>query len=193
MTDLKERRGLDGKVYQPAEDSYLLAKSVSAELQNRDDNPRVLDVGTGSGFIAEYIKKHAEVPVIGTDINPHACQEAQNRGIEVIRGNLVEPFHRDAFDVIVCNPPYLPDSPEGTFDDWMEVALSGQTSGKDVIDQLLEASQRVLKPDGLLYLLISTLTGIDEVIDSVERTGRSAAVIAEDNYPFETLVVLKII
>lgn len=187
--DLKERRGLDEQVYQPAEDSFLLASAAVDDIEAED---RVLDVGTGSGIVGEYIHEKTGAKTVGIDINPHACRAAVTRGVEAVRGDLVSPFAANSFDVIVCNPPYLPDHPDGTFDDWMEQALTGGETGRELIDQLIETMPRVLTTDGTAYLMISTLTDVDAVATAAGSRGFGVAAVAEQAYPFETLTVLKL-
>ncbi len=189
MTDLRERRGLTEQVYGPAEDSYLLARTACEAIQSTD---LVIDVGTGSGFVAAQIAAETDARVIGSDINPHACRTARDRGVEVVRADLLTPFADDTADVVVCNPPYLPEEPAAAFDDWMEVALSGGHSGRELIDRFLQTVPRVLRPDGIVFLLVSTLTGIDAVVEEAAAAGFSVAAVAEESYPYETLTVLKL-
>lgn len=186
---LRERRGLDNQVYQPAEDSFLLA---NAAVEGIDPADRVLDVGTGSGIIGEYIQEETGAETIGIDINPHACRAAADRGLEVVRGDLVEPFAGETFDTVVCNPPYLPAHPDGEFDDWMETALTGGETGRKIIDQLVETLPRVLKADGNAFLLVSTLTDVDAVATTAGAYGFGVVAVSEQSYPMETLTVLKL-
>lgn len=190
MTDLQDRRDLETTVYQPAEDSHLLATTAIDAI---DGDLRVLDVGTGSGFVGAMIAERTGATVVGVDINPHACRRARNRGIEVVRGDLVAPFADNQFDVVVCNPPYLPEPAMGAFDDWMETALSGGESGQALIKRLLATVGRVLTPTGIVLLLVSTITGVDDIATYAGEQGFSSIVVAEDAYPFETLTVLKLI
>lgn len=207
MTDLAERRGLDDDVYQPAEDSRLLAEVATERIDPAD---RVIDVGTGSGFVAEEIASETGASVIGTDLNPHACRQARERGVQVVRADLLDPFAGDVADVVVCNPPYLPIGAEdaasvgaegdsgapGEQDgssrdgDWMTVALSGGETGREVIEDLLADVGRVLAPGGEVLLLVSSLTGVDEVAARASDAGFSAVALADESFPFETLTVL---
>ena len=189
MTDLATRRGLDGRVYQPAEDSHLLATEAAARIGSTD---LVLEVGTGSGFVAEHVAAETGARVIGSDLNPHACRQARARGVETVRADLVSPFRDGAFDAVCCNPPYLPTEPAEAGDDWMELALSGGETGRAVIDPFLRSVGRVLAPDGRLYLLVSSLTGVDEVVALAGEEGFSAVALADESFPFETLTVLEL-
>lgn len=187
--DLAARRGLETDVYEPAEDSHLLA---SVALDRLAGAGRVLEVGTGSGYVAERIAERTGALVVGSDVNPHACVSARDRGVEAVRADLVSPFADGAFDAVVFNPPYLPTDPEHEWDDWMERALSGGESGREVIDEFLASVGRVLAPDGRVLLLVSSLAGVEEVVSRAGEAGFSAASLADESYPFETLSILEL-
>lgn len=188
-SDLAERRGLDDDVYGPAEDTRLLAEATRAHVTEGD---RVLDVGTGSGFLA-HEAADAGAAVVGSDLNPHACREARDHGVPAVRGNLTHPFRAGSFDLVLFNPPYLPTPPEQEGDDWMEQALSGGESGRAVVEPFLTDVGRVLAPGGAVLLLVSSLTGIAEVTGFAAAQGLAAEEVASEKYPFERLVVLRMI
>jgi release factor glutamine methyltransferase len=183
---LAERRGLDDAVvYQPAEDSGLLAEAAVAEAHGR-----VLEVGTGSGWVAQRIADERGLDAVGSDLNPHAARQARERGVEGVVADLLAPFRADAFDTVCFNPPYLPTDPDNEWDDWMEHALSGGESGRELIEPFLDDVGRVLAADGVVLLLVSSLTGYDEVLALVEAAGFAADPVVEESFPFETLTVL---
>lgn len=186
--DLAERRGLETAVYQPAEDSALLVSAAIPRIA-RDD--RALDLGTGSGWVGATIARETGATVIASDVNPHACRSAAEAGLASVRGDGTTPFRNRTFDVIAFNPPYLPAQPAGARDDWMESALTGGRDGRAVIERVLPDIGRVLRPDGRLLLVASTLTGIDAVLETAATVGLDGEVIAEESFPFETLVVLE--
>ena len=188
---LRDQREIETDVYQPAEDSQLLAEAACAQLP-ADDDQLVLEVGTGSGYVASRIAEETPVRVIASDLNPHAVRQARGEGVEAVRADLVSPFADGAFDAVAFNPPYLPTDPENEWDDWMEHALSGGEDGRAVIDPFLESVGRVLAPGGVVYLLVSSLTGVDEVVERAGEEGFSAVAVADESFPFETLTVLKL-
>ncbi|MCZ7363041.1 MAG: methyltransferase, partial [Candidatus Methanoperedens sp.] len=107
------------QVYEPAEDSFLLADAALSEVRNSD---RVLEVGCGSGIISAVIKANTKASVVGIDINPFAARCSKENGIEVIRGDLLSCITGE-FDLIIFNPPYLPTNEMERTKDWINAAL----------------------------------------------------------------------
>ncbi|SDM41661.1 release factor glutamine methyltransferase [Halogranum gelatinilyticum] len=183
---LADRRGMNVHVYQPAEDSGLLAQAAV----EYPVSGTVLEVGTGSGWVSQQVQEKTDARVVGTDINPHACRQARERGVEAARANLLTPFRDGSLDAVLFNPPYLPTDPDNEWDDWMEHALSGGKSGRELIDPFLDDVGRVLAPDGVVLLLVSSLTGFDAVVKRAESQGFTVETAVQESYPFETLTVL---
>ena len=184
---LADRREVE-QVYQPAEDSRLLADSV---VEHVDPGDRVLDVGVGSGYIAARARE-AGATVVGSDLNPHACRQAREAGIPVVRGDLTTAFRADAFDLVAFNPPYLPTPPEQEWGDWMERALSGGEDGRAAVDPFLADAGRVLTGDGAALLLVSTLTDPEAVREQARAHGLAATEVASESHPFEQLLVVRL-
>ncbi|WP_135665950.1 HemK2/MTQ2 family protein methyltransferase [Halorhabdus rudnickae] len=182
---LADQRGVDS-VYGASEDSHLLAEAAAEGVEPGE---RALDVGTGSGYVARALAE-AGADVIGTDLNPAACRQAHEAGIPAVRANLLDPIQADAVDVVAFNPPYLPSVPETEWGDWMETALSGGEDGRAAVDPFVADVGRVLRDDGRAFLLVSSLTGIDEVRGYAGTQGLDSSIVAEESFPFERLVVL---
>jgi len=177
-------------VYQAAEDSRLLAETVVEYVGERD---RVLDVGTGSGYVGHRIRTETNATVVGSDINPEACRQAADAGLQVVRADMFGPFRPETFDVVCCNPPYLPTPPDQEWDDWMEEALSGGPDGRAVVDPFLDGVGRVLAEGGEAFMLISTLTGPEEVRETAAASALRMETVAEESHPFEKLLVVRLV
>ena len=184
--DLAQRRGVE-TVYQPAEDSALLARTATERVSPGD---RVLDVGTGSGYVAAKLAE-AGAEAVGVDLSPLACREAADNGVPVVRGDLVAPFQDDSFDLVSFNPPYLPTPEAAEWDDWMEHALSGGEDGRRLVDPFLESVGRVLTADSEVLLLVSSLTDPEAVRAYAREHGLESEVVASEKHPYEELVVLR--
>jgi release factor glutamine methyltransferase len=140
--------------------------------------PRIVDVGTGSGAIALALAKeipHAEIHA--TDNSPAALEIAEANAARLqleFRANQHEPERRlffhdtdllnglegGAFDFVVSNPPYvgLSEEDEVQLDvrkfEPRSAVFAGPT-GLEVIEKLIPAANRALRPGGLLILEIS--------------------------------------
>jgi release factor glutamine methyltransferase len=175
------------QIYAPEADTYLLLDAARLEIKADD---RVLEVGTGAGLIAAELAWVAGV--VATDINPHAALCAREKGIDVVQNDLFSGI-RSTFDLIIFNPPYLPTLPEDRIDDWLEYALDGGTSGRDVILRFSEDVGRVLAPGGRILLLISSLTGLPEVRDLFFRKSFTSEIMMKKKIEDEDLYVLRIV
>jgi release factor glutamine methyltransferase len=175
------------QVYAPEADTYLLLEAARVEVKAGDC---VLEIGTGSGIIAAELARITGI--VATDINPHAVLCAREKGVVVMQNDLFYGI-RSTFDLILFNPPYLPTQPEERIDDWLEHALDGGLNGRVVIERFSEQVSSVLAPDGRILLLISSLTGLQEVRDLFFNAGFVSEIIFRKNVEDEILYVLRII
>jgi len=125
---------------------------------------RVLDVGTGSGAIAAALAQ--ELPgarLWASDVDAGALAVARRNlarhapGVRLLRADLLAPFRGAAFDLVVSNPPYVPDTVLPTLapevrDHEPRVALAGGADGLDVLDALVAEAAAVLAPGGWLVV-----------------------------------------
>ncbi|MDD1660729.1 MAG: methyltransferase [Methanomicrobiales archaeon] len=176
----------DDQVYPVEADTRLLLEAALAEVYPDD---RVLEVGTGSGTIAAALP--AIAGVVATEINPHAASAARRLGVAVVRTDLVSGLC-DRFTLVVFNPPYLPTAPEERIPDWMERALDGGPTGREVIARFLHDVGHVLAPGGRILLLISSLTGEWEVGKILDAEGYTSEKVRCMEYEGEELMVLRI-
>ncbi|MFB6117721.1 HemK2/MTQ2 family protein methyltransferase [Halosegnis sp.] len=182
-------------VYEPAEDSRLLAETALARIEGHE---HVLEVGTGSGYVAGRVAEETGARVVASDVNPYACRQAwadtreAGLSVAVVRGNLAAPFQAGVFDRVLFNPPYLPRDPDAERDDWQERALTGGETGREVIKSFLDGVSRVLSPGGSGLLVVSTLTDIEAVAAYADKRGLAATTAREESFLFERLAVLQI-
>ncbi|WP_292391604.1 HemK2/MTQ2 family protein methyltransferase [Methanosarcina sp. UBA5] len=180
-------------VYEPAEDSFLLA---DAALKEAKSGMHILEIGTGSGFVSAVLLANLkEIRLVATEINPHAARCAKANTIEVIRTDLfkgLKPRSQETrFDLILFNPPYLPTSKEEKVPGWLNYAFDGGISGRETLNLFLGEVKDYLKPGGEILALISSITGLDAVKEKMIDLGFAVDVVARKKVSFEELMVVR--
>ena len=181
----------DDNVYNPAEDSYLLADNL--EIQ---EGQSVLEIGTGSGIVAMYASRLTDRITV-TDINFDACELARRNfedngieGIEILFGNLFEPVENRKFDVILFNTPYLPTEDDDVIDDTINYAFDGGVNGRKVIDLFLNEVGNYLNDGGIVQLIQSSLSGNQETLQKLDELGFIAEIKASEHFFFEDITLI---
>lgn len=178
--------GITPDVYEPCEDSFLLADAALSEIKDTDS---VLEVGCGSGIISAVIKANINTGIVGIDISPYAVKCTKDNGIQVIRGDLLSCI-KGKFDVIIFNPPYLPTDEMEKEDGWMNAALDGGHDGRQVIYRFLDDVGTHLVNHGKIVMLVSSLTGIEKVKSKMISLNYYVNEISQERCMFEQLVVI---
>ncbi len=137
--------------------------------------------------------------VVATDISPEALKTAiENAKLNNIHhidfrlGDLFDPIMEDEkFTVIIFNPPYLPTSECDKIHDRLETAWDGGFNGRKVIDKFIYSVKNFLTNTGRVYLIQSTLAGIEETLNKFNRQGFKTRILARRKYFFEELVVIE--
>ena len=114
------------------------------------------DVGTGSGVLAIILARRGVQHITATDINPKALQCAQHnvdqhgvdKQITVVHADLFPP---GTFDLVMCNPPWLPVRPTSA----VEQALYDPDHA--MLKSFLAGATRHLNPGGQVWLIMSDL------------------------------------
>jgi len=177
-------------VYEPAEDSYLMIEAALAEIGKSSQAMRILEIGTGSGIVSSVLMQNMPGhDYIATDISPLAVLCAKTNGLQVVRADLFAGL-RGSFDLIIFNSPYLPTAPEERVDGWLDHAWNGGEDGRTTIDRFLQQVPAFLVDGGVVLLLISSLTGIEEVCTRGVAAGFAMNEAASAHCPGERLVVL---
>jgi release factor glutamine methyltransferase len=180
-------------VYEPAEDSFLLA---DAAVKEAAQGMRILEVGTGSGFVSAVLLANLkDIYLVATEINPPAARCARANGIEVIRTDLfkgIKPEKSESrFDLILFNPPYLPTCKGEKVPGWLNYAFDGGISGRDTLNRFLDEIKDYLKPEGKILVLISSITGLRAVRKKMKEQGFRVEIVARKKVSFEELMVVR--
>ncbi len=127
--------------------------------------PKVLEVGSGSGCIAVSIgAEKQDAAVMSVDVSADAVQTAQQnaelngvKNVEFIHMDFLEALPEGPFDLLVSNPPYIPENEVGeTMPEVHQhepaVALTDQNDGLTFYRRFAEVAKDLVKPGGWLVL-----------------------------------------
>jgi release factor glutamine methyltransferase len=180
-------------VYQPQDDSRLLVRAM--QYSGLISGRRVLDLCTGSGFVALAAAEMGCASVTAFDICPHAVRSTLGNAavagvdIDVREGSWIAALRCAPFDVVVSNPPYVPTPPQADIESvspglgpsW---AWNAGRDGRLVLDPLCASASNLLCDSGSLLLVQSALAGVQRSVDCLRSTGLEAEVVASEWIPF---------
>lgn len=108
---------LSGATLDPRPDSECLVETALARLaRDKTRNPRILDLGTGSGcLLLALLHEIPQASGVGVDRSPQAVATARRNAARLglagrshfVAGDWAASLNA-TFDVIVANPPYIP-------------------------------------------------------------------------------------
>jgi release factor glutamine methyltransferase len=156
----------------PRADTETLVEAVLHHLKLATDTGieqalRIADLCTGSGAIALALAKYLpNARVIATEISEAAARMARENArrlgltdvMDIRTGDLFAPLEGEApFDIITCNPPYVPTSELAKLDRNVRdheprQALDGGPDGLAFHRRLLAEAPRHLLPGGRLFM-----------------------------------------
>jgi release factor glutamine methyltransferase len=152
----------------PRPDTELVV-TTCLDLAGKLAEPRIVDLGTGSGCLAVAVAcRHAGTRVTAVDLSPGALAVARRNAdrhgvagrIYFFHGDLFAPLSADEhFDFVLSNPPYIPHDDirnlaPGVRDYEPHLALDGGPDGYAVLDRLAEQAMDHLVPGGHLIVEI---------------------------------------
>lgn len=170
-------------VYEPREDSELLAQAVRAHAHGN-----VIDVGTGTGIQARTAEQlDAVTSVEAVDIDEQAIALARENGIDAHQSDKFSDVNRASYDTIICNAPYLPDEPLAP-----DVALDGGPNGYEWTIDFLAQARSYLSREGSILLLFSTLTNEHVIKDWLLEHAMDWEELSREKHSFEELIAYRI-
>jgi release factor glutamine methyltransferase len=180
------------QTYIPAEDTYLIMDNM--EIENGE---MVLDLGTGCGILAIVAARRAK-KVVAIDINPYATacalmnvnlQNLKDK-IDVRQGDLYNALNpKEKFDLILFNPPYLPEEMV-LRNGWLSKAWASGPKGTEVTESFLSGVKYHLKKGGRLLFISSSLS-CNDPLSNLKRLELSGIVKARKKLDFETLYLIE--
>ena len=146
----------------PRPESELLVEAVLKNIEQRSGAVSVVDLGSGSGALALAIATEAPQSHVVAVEKDGAAIEWLRKNVSRIdeRVRILEADVSDALDgvksdVVIANPPYIPDSQElpiDVADHEPAIALFGGSDGMDIPRKFIAAGARLLKSGGFFAI-----------------------------------------
>ena len=146
----------------PRPESELLVEAVLTHIEKISGAVSVVDLGSGSGALALAIA--TEVPrthVIAVEKSPEAIAWLKenvsfiDETVRIVESDVVTALDGVKCDVVIANPPYVPDSqelPKDVADHEPAIALFGGADGMKIPRLFISAASRLLKSGGFLAI-----------------------------------------
>ncbi len=155
--------------------NVLIPRFETEELVNRTikyikkniSNPKIVDLGTGSGCIAITLSKELNTNIDAVDISKSALVIAQQNNeinkskVTFYQGNMLEPLTKK-YNVIISNPPYISRNEE--IEDIVknnepDLALYADNDGLYYYEEILKNASIYLEEKYLIAFEIGYLQG----------------------------------
>ncbi len=179
-------------VYEPAEDTWLLLDYIEfLGSIGKLRGAKFLEIGCGCGVVSIRAAMLG-ANVLAVDINPLAVentiQNAKKLGVE-LRAKVSDLFSNvdGTFDVVVFNPPYIPENPTHPASD---PAWSGMEDMRTV-KTFLRGVPKHLREDGVFGIVLSSLSDVDSLIEYAKNVGIDLVKRSARRFFFEEIYLLE--
>jgi release factor glutamine methyltransferase len=153
-------------VFVPRPESELLVDAVLTHIKNLEEKVTgeisVIDLGAGSGALSLAIATEApRSRVIAVEKSSDAIVWLKknvskiSENVRVVEGDVADVLPGVKSDIVIANPPYIPDSqslPRDVAEHEPHVALFGGATGMELPQRFINAAARLLKSGGVLAI-----------------------------------------
>jgi len=170
-------------LYLPSEDSIFLSNTV-----NHYHGNLALEIGTSSGIILKELSKNFRI-VIGTDIDFDSLKHLQSvlKNSRLICCDAATAIRNIEFDLIVTNPPYLPDNPN-----YVDRTIDGGPTGIEVSVHILASVLEKLSEKGKILIMVSSLSKKKKLESFISDNNLIMKQIAQKGLFYESLEIIEI-
>ncbi|MEV5200733.1 HemK2/MTQ2 family protein methyltransferase [Streptomyces sp. NPDC053720] len=173
-------------VYAPQGDTRLLMSAL--ERERIRPGAVVLDLGTGSGALALRAAQLGGI-VIAVDVARVAVVTARlnallhHRRITVRRSDLISAVGEHSYDLVLCNPPYVPSPTARGPTRGASRAWDAGPDGRAVVDRVCDDAPAALRRGGVLLMVHSKLCDPDATVRRLSRGGLEVSISARAHIP----------
>jgi release factor glutamine methyltransferase len=174
-------------MYVPSDDTFLLAECIA-----NYHGIWALEIGAGSGVLLNELEKNFE-NVAASDISLRAlenCKQIISSKTFLVCCDAASAFIDLNFDLIVSNPPYLPNDEDDRTE--KDLTIYGGPSGIETTVHFVQSALPLLALNGKILLIISSLANTNELDRMVAGAGLHKKVIKERKLFFEMLSVVEL-
>ena len=177
-------------MYFPREDSFFLSNYLKKYLKTKkiNKNIKILDMGSGSGIQAESCKKLGFSNIFCSDIDEKTVKYLKTKKFKTIKSDLFSSskFKNKKFDLIIFNPPYLPEDNKG-YD--KEKDTTGGKKGYETILKFLKQAKKHLTKNSNILILFSSLSNPEKIKKESKKIGYDFKLVAKKRIFFEQLYI----
>ena len=177
-------------VFVPGPVSQFFADVLSRESFAGTES--ALDIGTGDGFLSVKLAGRVR-SVLAADIDPKAAQAAEKNfrrhsiaNAQAAVSDVYAGLPSGRFDVILANPPYLP-QPDSAAPAGADSAWNGGPDGREIIAKIVSGAKERLAKNGRLYLSESSASDIRKTARELEGAGFQTEILAQRFMPFSSV------
>jgi release factor glutamine methyltransferase len=176
-------------MYAPSDDTFLLADCI-----RQYSGRRALEIGVGSGLLLDILEKNFAY-VAGSDIDLQALQHCKQQKISSAHVLLVccdagSAFGTGKFDLIVSNPPYLPN--DNNSNNNILDPVHGGPTGIEATVHFINSALPLLAGDGKLLIVISSFANSSALDKVVLENNMHKKVVKEKRLFYETLSIVEL-
>ncbi len=188
---------LEDDVYFPAEDTFFLIDTIEVPSSIK----KIVEIGSGSGIISIVLaKRNPHIQFLISDISFSATKaikynlqlnSIQNQ-VDIVCMDKIEAVHYLDSEIIIWNPPYLPDNEEsGNLSSLNKLMLVGGEKGYEETYEMLD-SLRKNKVNASFYTIFSSLSWQEDNIQELKKNRIELEIMGELSLFFEKLYLVKI-
>jgi release factor glutamine methyltransferase len=178
-------------MYAPSEDTFLLADCIE-----HYNGKQALEIGVGSGLLLHILEKNF-VHVTGSDIDlqvlQHCRQHASSEKVLLVCCDAGSAFGSCKFDLIVSNPPYLPnDHGVNSNNNTPDPTIYGGPKGIETTIHFVNSALPLLAGDGKILIVISSFADTSALDRVVIENNMHKNVVKQKKLFYETLSIVEL-